>query len=238
MKTCKTLLTLSILFCFYAVSAQQKDSVYTYKKATPDGTGKYYMGREIARFMDFAGAAWLERNTRNKEENTSLAIKKLPVTQNSVVADIGAGTGYYTFRIADKVKQGKVYAVEIQDEAITYLKNKAGQRDQKNVMVVKGGEKSPNLPAHTIDLAIMVDVYHELSYPHEMLQAIRRSLKPHGKLLMLEYRTEDPKIAIKPLHKMTVAQVNKELAANGFKLVQREEFLPMQHYLVYQKVPR
>ncbi|MEO6150368.1 MAG: class I SAM-dependent methyltransferase [Mucilaginibacter sp.] len=229
------LLSLLVGISVAGFAQSNKDSTYTYKTASRDGIGKYYRGREIAQFMDFAGAAWLERNTRNKEENTTLAIKKLPITPNSVVADIGAGTGYYTFRIADKVPKGKVYAVEIQDEAIAYLKNKAGQRDQKNVAVVKGGEKSPNLPANTIDLAIMVDVYHELEYPREMLQAIRRALKPGGKLLLLEYRAEDPKVAIKPLHKMTVEQVNKEMAANSFKLVQREEFLPMQHFLVYQK---
>ncbi|RYD94545.1 MAG: methyltransferase [Sphingobacteriales bacterium] len=236
MKYLKTLLLLTA--CLVAAGFTQtapQDSIYTYKTASRDGTGKWYKGREIAHFMDFAGAAWLERNTRQKEENTNLAIQKLPMNAGSIIADIGAGTGYYTFRIADKVPKGKVYAVEIQDDAITYLKNKAGQRDQKNVAVVKGGEKSPNLPANAVDLAIMVDVYHELSYPQEMLQAIRRSLKPGGKLLLLEYRAEDPKVSIKPLHKMTVEQVNKELAANGFKLVQRENFLPMQHYLVYQK---
>jgi ubiquinone/menaquinone biosynthesis C-methylase UbiE len=224
------------LICLASVSwVQQKDTTYTYKKPSQDGTGKCYKGREIAQVMSFEAADWLERNTRQKEENTDLAISKLPILTNSTVADIGAGTGYYTFRIAPKVPQGKVYAVEVQDDAIKYLKERSSKLKQNNVIVVKGGERSPNLPDNTIDLAIMVDVYHELLYPHEMLQAIRRSLKPHGKLLLLEYRAEDPKVEIKELHKTSVAQINKELTANGFHLAEDGEFMPIQHFLVYQK---
>jgi ubiquinone/menaquinone biosynthesis C-methylase UbiE len=214
---------------------QVPDTGYTYKQATRDGKGKVYMGREIAQVMSFEDAEWLERNNREQEENTALAISKLPINAHSVVADIGAGTGYYTFRIAPKVPEGKVYAVEIQDDAIKYLKNRSVTLKQNNVVVVKGGERTPNLPDNTIDLAMMVDVYHELLYPHEMLQAIRRSLKPGGKLLLLEYRAEDPKVEIKELHKMSIAQANKELKANGFHLVQDGEFMPIQHFLVYQK---
>lgn len=193
------------------------------------------MGREIAQVMSFEGAAWLERNNRQQEENTALAISRLPIDKNSVVADIGAGTGYYTFKIAPMVTQGKVFAVEIQTDAIRYLEQRAKELNQGNVTVVKGGEQSPNLPANSTDLAIMVDVYHELLYPHEMLQNIHKALKPGGKLLLLEYRAEDPAVAIKELHKMRVTQVNKELKANGFKLLEQEEFMPIQHFLVYGK---
>jgi ubiquinone/menaquinone biosynthesis C-methylase UbiE len=233
-------LLLFLCFTYTGLHAQQRPttdsiSIYTYKPATPDGTGKYYKGREIAHVMGFEGAAWLERNTREQEENTKKAIAKLPITAASVVADIGAGTGYYTFPIAAKVPQGKVYAVEIQQPAIAYLQQRSKQLNLNNVIVVKGGEKSPNLPDNAIDLAIMVDVYHELSYPHEMLQAIRRSLKKDGKLLLLEYRAEDPTIEIKPLHKTSIRQLNKELNANGFHLKQDGEFMPIQHFLVYQK---
>lgn len=237
MRFFKLILLLGICVGCTSLHAQQRptDSIYTYKPATVDGTGKYYKGREIAQVMGFEGAAWLERNTREQEENTKKAISKLPITPNSVVADIGAGTGYYTFPIAAKVPKGKVYAVEIQQSAITYLQQRGKQLKLNNVIVVKGGEKSPNLPDNAIDLAIMVDVYHELSYPQEMLQAIRRSLKPGGKLLLLEYRGEDPDVEIKPLHKTTIAQLNKELKANGFHLKQDGEFMPIQHYLVYQK---
>jgi ubiquinone/menaquinone biosynthesis C-methylase UbiE len=232
------LLFFPLLLCIIAQPspAQTKtDSIYTYKTPEYDGTGKVYMGREIAQVMGFEGAAWLERDTRQQEENTALAISKLPINASSIVADIGAGTGYYTFRIAPKVPQGKVYAVEIQDDAIKYLKAKSSKLKHNNVIVVKGGEKSPNLPDNAIDLAIMVDVYHELSYPHEMLQSLRRSLKPNGKLLLLEYRAEDPKVEIKPLHKTSVAQINKELKANGYHLIEDGEFMPIQHFLVYEK---
>jgi precorrin-6B methylase 2 len=214
---------------------QNQDDIYTHKPASDGGTGKVYFGREIAQVMDFAGSAWLERNSREVEENANLAVTKLPINKNSVIADIGAGTGYYTFKIYHTVPQGKVYAEEIQNDAVTYLKNKAGQLNAENVIVIKGKEQSTELPENSIDLALMVDVYHELSYPHEMLQSIRKSLKPKGKLLLLEYRAEDPKVDIKLLHKMSTKQVDKELSANGFHLVQDGEFLPIQHFLLYEK---
>ena len=212
-----------------------QDSTYTFKTPHPDGTGKVYMGREIAHVMSAAGADWLERSTRQQEEDADAAIAALPLSANSVVADIGAGTGYYTFRIAKRVPKGKVYAVEVQDEFVTALKNKASQYALSNVTVVKGNEKSPALPDASIDLAIMVDVYHELSYPHEMLQSLHRALKPDGKLLLLEYRAEDPSIQIKELHKLSVAQEKKELSANGFALAEKKDFLPIQHYLLFRK---
>ncbi len=235
----KEALILPLLFVVFAACAQPKTNqnpVYTFKEASADGTGKIYFGREIATVMGAAGADWLERNNRQQEENTALAISKLPITANAVVADIGAGTGYYTFRIAKKVPQGKVFAVEVQDEFIRYLNQKKKELGQQNVQVIKGSETSPNLPDASVDLAIMVDVYHELLYPHEVLQALHKALKPNGKLLLLEFRAEDPAIEIKELHKLSVPQANKELAANGFKLFQRSEFLPIQHFLLYQKV--
>ncbi|MEX2565902.1 MAG: class I SAM-dependent methyltransferase [Cyclobacteriaceae bacterium] len=216
-----------------STSAGKSD--YSFKTPSRDGTGKFYMGREISQVMGFHGMAWLERESRPEEENTALAIDNLPVTQESIVADIGAGSGYYTFRIAPKVPNGKVYAVEIQDEAIQYIRKKSKDTGQKNVEAIKGNKKSPNLPQNSLDLVIMVDVYHELSYPKEMLTEIKKSLKQDGKLLLIEYRGEDPEVAIKPLHKMTVKQVNKELSANGFKLVKNGQFMNIQHFLVFQK---
>jgi SAM-dependent methyltransferase len=227
-----------LIFSFFGqVHAQKIDrnEVYSYKTPDRDGTGKVYMGREISQVMNFMGMAWLERATRPQEENTELAIKNLPITKQSVVADIGAGSGYYTFRIAKRVPDGLVYAVEIQDPAIQYLKDKSKELNFDNVIPIKGGEKSPMLPENSIDLAIMVDVYHELLYPHEMLQEIKKSLKPDGKLLLIEYRGEDPNVPIKRLHKMTVDQVSKELNANGFKLVQNGQFMNIQHFLVFEK---
>jgi ubiquinone/menaquinone biosynthesis C-methylase UbiE len=215
------------------VRAQQVENVYTFKKASSNGTGKMYMGREIAQVMSFEGVSWLERNTRSQEENTSLAISKMPINKNSIIADIGAGSGFYTFRIAPKVKH--IYAVEIQDEALNYLKTKSKELNLANVTVVKGNEKSPALPDNKVDLAVMVDVYHELLFPKEVLQSIKKSLKSDGKLLLIEYKGEDPQVAIKEEHKMTVKQVTKELKANGFKLIQNGQFLPIQHFLVFQK---
>jgi SAM-dependent methyltransferase len=212
---------------------QQKDTVYTYKSATKNGIGKLYKGREIAQVMGFSGAGWLERDTRNQEENVQLAVKLLPVDKKSVVADIGAGTGFYTFRIAPKVS--KVIAIELQDEALDYLKQRSKTLKQTNVEVVKGMEKSPNLPANSIDLALMVDVYHELEFPAEYLQALYKALKPGGKVVMLEYKGEDPDVPIKDLHKTTEVQISKELLANGFFFVDDKKGLPMQHFLIYQK---
>jgi ubiquinone/menaquinone biosynthesis C-methylase UbiE len=230
-----SLLLFSLLLSTVTWAQKVNDSVYEYKKPTVDGTGKFYLGREIARVMGFEGAAWLERDTREQEENTRLAIAKLPIAASNAIADIGAGTGYYTFPIAAKLPQGKVYAVEIQQSAIAYLKLRAKQLGLNNVAVIKGTTTSPNLPDNSVDFAFMVDVYHELSYPHEMLQAIKRALKAGGKLLLIEYRAEDPAVAIKTLHKMSVAQVTKELKENGYHLVSTLEFLPIQHFLIYQK---
>lgn len=235
--------TLILFFSVFLINCQaqnlQKESsdetLYSYKTPDRDGTGKVYMEREISQVMNFMGMSWLERSTRPQEENTELAIKNLPIDKNSVVADIGAGSGYYTFRIAKRVPDGLVYAVEIQDPAIKYLKEKSKELGFDNVKTIKGTEKSPNLPENTIDLAIMVDVYHELLYPHEVLQEIRKSLKPDGKLILIEYRGEDPKVMIKPLHKMTVDQVTKELSANGFKLSQNGQFMKIQHFLVFER---
>lgn len=208
---------------------------YTYKPRSSDGTGKFYANREIAQVMGAEGAAWLDRKDREKEENSNLAIEKMNLSPTSVVADIGAGTGYFTFKIAEKVPKGKVYAVEIQDDLIRYLNNQKNELGAANVEVIKGDAKSPHLPDSSIDLAILIDVYHELQNPKEMMHNISKALKSNGKILLLEYRAEDPKIPILPLHKMTVEQLNKEMLSNGFKLSYDGEFLPVQHFLLYQK---
>lgn len=212
-----------------------RNTNYTYKKGSPDGIGKWYMDREIAHVMGAAGAPWLERDERQQEENTALAIKNMKLTPNAVVADIGAGSGYYTFKIAPLVPQGKVYAVDIQDEMLQLLGNKKKQLNAGNVTLVKSTDSTLNLPDNSIDLAIMVDVYHELEYPTEILQAVYKALKKDGKLLLIEYRGEDASVPIKPLHKTTIAQMNKEMEANNFNLFYDGEFLPIQHFLEYAK---
>ena len=238
-----TRISLLILFSLLLISARCQHSrpnadtgdAYVHRPGSMDGTGKFYLGREIAQIMGSNGAMWLERDEREKEENTSAAIRHMKLSPESVVADIGAGTGYYTFRIASKVPKGKVYAVEIQDELISILTHKKEDLHSKNVEVIKGDTQSANLPANSIDLVVMVDVYHELLYPNEMLSSIRKALKPKGKLLLLEYKAEDPSVAIKKLHKMSVAQVTRELSANKFSLFYRGDFLPIQHFLIFQK---
>jgi ubiquinone/menaquinone biosynthesis C-methylase UbiE len=211
-------------------------SVYQNKHASPGGTGKFYMGREIAQVMDASGAGWLERSEREEEEAAMKAIDSMRLKPGMSVADIGAGTGYYSFRMAQKMKAGRVYAVEVQPPFVEYLRNKKRQLYDSLVIVTTGSAQSPQLPANSIDLAIMVDVYHELLYPKAMLDEIRKALRPSGKLLLIEYRGEDPELAIKPLHKTTVRQLNRELAASGFTLDYRGEFLPQQHFLLYRVV--
>ncbi len=231
------LLTLALTKCGTAAiqPLPLTDTTYTYKTPHPDGTGKVYLGREIAHVMSADGAGWLERSTRQQEEDADAAVAALPLQSNSTVADIGAGTGYYTFRMARRVPQGRVYAVEVQDEFVASLQARAKREGVNNVSVAKGTEMSPDLRDTSVDLAIMVDVYHELSYPHEMLQALHKALKRNGGLLLLEYRAEDPSIPIKELHKLSVTQAKKELAANGFVLAEKKDFLPIQHWLLFRK---
>lgn len=211
------------------------DTIYTYQKKSYDGIGKFYFGREISHVMGAAGSDWLERDTRQAEENTALAIEKMALQPNAVVADIGAGTGYYSFKIAEKIPNGKLYAVEVQNELIDYLKERKAALKDTVISVIKGSERSANLPPNSIDLAIMVDVYHELEFPHEMLQSLKTALKKDGKILLIEYRGEDPTVPIKALHKTTVEQLKKELGANGFQLYFLGDFLPIQHFLLFEK---
>ncbi|MEP7256885.1 MAG: class I SAM-dependent methyltransferase [Flavitalea sp.] len=215
--------------------AVNNNNVYVYRSPSVDGTGKYYLGREIAKVMDASGADWLERPERQTEENAELAIDSMKLGPQAVVADIGAGTGYYTFRIASKVPKGKVYAVDVQEELIRYLEEKKSKTGMQHVEVVMGDSISVNLPDNSLDLAIMVDVYHELAWPQEILQSIRKSLKPDGRILLIEYRGEDPSIPIKALHKTTVTQISSEMKANDFIIERQEEFLPIQHFLVFRK---
>jgi len=211
------------------------ETSYRVGKASRDGIGKWYFGREIAKTMDFAGAPWLERTDRNEEENTELAIEKLPLRPSSVVADLGAGTGYYAFRMAKKVTQGKVFAIDIQDRFVEFLEERRKELKISNLFPTKGTDSSIEMEKGSLDMVLMVDVYHELEFPQEMLRSIHRSLKSDGKLVLIEFRGEDPSIPIKQLHKMTVAQVKKELKENGFKLSYNGDFLPIQHFLIFEK---
>ena len=201
----------------------------------PDGIGKFYLGREIAHVMGHTGAGWLERAERIAEERPDDVVKNFKLKATDVVADIGAGTGYFTFRISPLAQEGKVFAVDIQPEMLARLETRKKEMKADNVVTVQGTEQDTKLPAASVDLAFMVDAYHEFSYPREMMQSIVKALKPGGRVVLIEYRGEDPTVQIKRVHKMTVAQVRKELEAVGLKWKETKNFLPYQHFIVFEK---
>jgi ubiquinone/menaquinone biosynthesis C-methylase UbiE len=205
----------------------------------PNGTGKFYMGREIAQVMGPGGIPWLDRPQRDEEQQPDVVIAAMRLRAGQTVVDLGAGSGYFTFRIAPKVgSRGKVLAVDVQDEMLETIRQRAAAQKATNVVVVKGNEKDPHLPANAVDVVLMVDVYHELAYPFEVMTKVRQALKPDGRLVCVEYRKEDPKVDIKEVHKMSVAQLEKEMKVAGFAPVQTIETLPQQHIVIFQKSPQ
>lgn len=202
----------------------------------PDGTGRFYMGREIAQVMGPGGMAWLDRPERAEQEHPELVIDAMKLRDGDVVADLGAGSGYFTFRLAANVgKTGKVLAVDIQDEMLETLRQRAAEQHFANVEEVKAGETDPHLPAGVVDVVLLVDVYHELAYPFEVMTKVREALKPGGRVVFVEYRQEDPRIQIKEVHKMSVEQLTKEMKAVGFLHVRTVESLPSQHIVIFEK---
>lgn len=200
-----------------------------------DGIGKFYMGREIAKVMGHTEALWLERPSREITEQPQQVVEALNLQPTDVVADIGAGTGYFSFRISPQVPQGKVLAVDVQPEMLDIMNFLKNENNITNVEPILGRITNPNLPDGSVDLALMVDAYHEFEYPKEMMEGVVRSLKPGGRVVLVEYRRENPLIAIKALHKMTQKQVRKEMKAVGLKWLETQEFLPQQHIMVFQK---
>jgi len=193
-------------------------------------------GRKYAGVMGPAGADWLVRPEREAEEQPDAALDAIGVARGSTVADIGAGAGYLTWRLAERVgPTGKVYANDIQQRMLELLRKNMEERGIHNVEAVLGAVDDPRLPANAIDLVLLVDVYHEFSEPQKMLRHIRDSLKRDGRLVLLEYRGEDPKVPIRPEHKMTVEQVKAELEPEGFRLDRVSEILPRQHILMFRK---
>ncbi|PYU93485.1 MAG: methyltransferase type 11 [Acidobacteria bacterium] len=202
----------------------------------PNGIGKFYLGREIAQVMGPGGIAWLERPEREDEEHPAIVIDALGLRGGEVVADLGAGSGYFTFLIAAKVgKTGKMLAVEIQDEMLEAIRRRATALKVTNVEEVKGSETDPKLPVNGVDIVLMVDVYHELVYPYEVMTKVRKALKPGGRVVFVEYRKEDPRVAIKEVHKMSVEQLEKEMRVVGLAHVRTVETLPSQHIVVFEK---
>jgi len=195
-----------------------------------------YMGRRIAQTMHYTGAPWLMRETREREEDCKTLMKVLDLKPGMVVCDMGCGNGFYAFKVAKEVgDKGRVLCVDIQKEMLAMLRKGAKELELTNIEPILGGFTDPKLPAGQLDMVLMVDVYHEFSNPVEMLAGIRKSLKPDGKIVQVEFRTEDPKVPIKPEHKMSKDQILKELLPNGFKLVGQFDGLPWQHVMFFQR---
>jgi cyclopropane fatty-acyl-phospholipid synthase-like methyltransferase len=193
-------------------------------------------GRRYAGVMGVGGADWLVRPEREAEEQPDRALDLIGIAKGSTVADVGAGNGYITWRMAQRVgPTGKVYANDIQPEMLRMLERNIKQRKLDNVTPVLGAMDDPKLPANAIDLIILVDVYHEFGEPQKMLRGMREALKSDGRLVLLEYRGEDPDVPLRPEHKMTVQQVKAELEPEGFRLDKLIDALPRQHILIFRK---
>ena len=208
---------------------------YTIKTGDPNGIKKWYMGRQIAQVMSHYGIDWLEREEREREENTTLLLKNLAVKPGMFIADIGAGSGYHSALLSKMVGSGKVFAVDVEPEMITYLNKRIKQEKLSRIVPVLSTEQKVSLPENTIDMMLLVDVYHEFSYPYEMALSMRAALKRGGKLVLVEFRSEDSTVPIKTIHKMSEAQAIKELKAAGFAFDKNIDNLPWQHCMVFTK---
>lgn len=220
----------------WARQAPAQTNRYEFRQVhDPDGIGKFYMGREIAQVMGHAFASWLERSERVTEEDPDRLVTELKLQPGEAVADIGAGTGYFSRRLAQKVgPAGKVLAVDVQPEMLALLTNSNARMGITNIYGVLGTTTDPQLANESVDLALMVDVYHEFDFPCEMMRGICRALKPGGRVVLVEYRAEDPAVPIKRVHKMTEAQVKKEMSALPLEWVQTIEVLPWQHMIFFR----
>lgn len=199
------------------------------------GIGKFYLEREISGVMGHQGAGWLEREQRTHEEMPDEVVANMGLEPDDVVADIGAGTGYFAFRIAQQLPQGKVLATDIQPEMLAIMEQRKQETGISNVETLLGTIDNPGLPANSVDKVLLVDAYHEFSHPFEMMQGIYDALKPGGKLFLIEYRAEDDSVPIRPLHKMSVEQVVREMDVFGMVLDDNLDFLPWQHMFVFSK---
>ncbi len=217
--------------------AKPDESHYEFhKEHDPDGIGKFYMGREIAEVMGHEAAGWLERPEREKEEQPTKLLELLKVRPGDVIADVGAGSGYMSFRLAEAVgAKGKVYAEDIQPEMLDLIRKRMKDKKVENVEPLLGTITDPKLPAAGVDLILMVDVYHEFDHPLEMTEAMVKALKPGGRLVFVEYRLEDKDVPIKLVHKMSQKQVAKEMAPHPLRYVKTLDDLPWQHVIIFEK---
>ncbi|MBM80498.1 MAG: methyltransferase type 11 [Planctomycetaceae bacterium] len=245
----KTTITFAILSSVLVASLAQAEDAkkskdddnprYT-RRAIHDrnGIGKFYLGREIAHVMGYQGIPWLERPEREKEEGLKKMVESFKLKPGMVVADIGAGSGVITLRMAKQVgAKGKIIAVDVQQQMLDALNRKLKRQEIKNVELVKGTQKSPKLKPNSVDLIIMVDVYHEFEFPYEMTIEMAKSLKPGGRICFVEYRMEDPAVPIKLVHKMSEKQVKKEALQKEFHLKFKEtvDVLPWQHMVFFER---
>lgn len=232
----------ALLWHSYSVAQDKKDTPpdrYEFRQIhDPNGIGKFYMGREIAHVMGFQGAGWLERPEREREEAVSKLMPALDVKEGQIVADFGAGSGHHTVRLSKLVgAKGKVYAVDIQKEMIELIRQRAKKEKLENIELVLSKEKDPKLPAAGLDMILMVDVYHELTYPYEVTAELIKALKPGGRLIFVEFRLEDPKVRILDVHRMSLAQVKKEMAPyKDMKHQKTLDHLPWQHVVIFEKI--
>jgi precorrin-6B methylase 2 len=215
--------------------ADDEPEWYSWKTPSRDGIGKVYMGREISQILGHRGIQWLERPEREREELPEVVIAHLDLEPDDVVADVGAGSGYFSVRIAPHVPQGRVLSVDVQPEMIDVLDRRGREAGFEQLIPVLGTVSDPNLPTGEVDVALMVDAYHEFSHPREMMEAIVESLAPGGRVVLVEYRGEQPGTGVLPLHQMTEAQARKEMAAVGLELEVNHDPLPIQHILVFRK---
>ena len=227
-----TLLSTLFLTVSFCTIGQDR---YKIRAGDPNGINKWYMGRQIAHVMSHFGIDWLEREEREMEENTSLLLKNLAVKPGMVVADIGAGSGYHSALLSKMVGTGKVFAVDVEPEMIAYLKARIKQEKLSRIVPVLSTEQKVSLPENAIDMMLLVDVYHEFSFPYEMALSMQAALKPGGKLVLVEFRAEDPTVPIKTIHKMSEAQAIKEFKAAGFAFDKNIDNLPWQHCMVFTK---
>lgn len=224
-----------LLFAFLQIANVTAQERYTVKLGDPNGISKWYMGRQIAQVMSHFGIGWLERQEREQEENTTQLLKNLALQPGTVIADIGAGSGYHSTLLSKMVGNGKVYAVDVEREMIAYLNERIKREGKKNIIPVLSTEKSVSLPANSMDMMLLVDVYHEFSFPYEMAQSMLEALKPGGKLVLVEFRAEDPNVPIKAIHKMSQQQAVKEFKTAGFLFEKNISNLPWQHCLIFRK---
>ncbi|MEZ6096839.1 MAG: class I SAM-dependent methyltransferase [Pirellulaceae bacterium] len=216
--------------------AVEQSEIAGERRVSPPEPLDVYMGREIAATMHFSGAEWLIRDEREREERCSMMLASLGLQRGMTVCDMGCGNGFYSLQMAELLgDDGQVIAVDIQPQMLTLLRDRMEARGIDNVTPVLGSAYNPRLPVNSLDLVLMVDVYHEFSYPEEMLAAIRRGLNDDGLVVLVEYRAEDDEVPIRPEHKMTMEQVDREMEANGFERAKSFDKLPWQHMLFYRK---